>query len=88
MDAVTLRGVRAYGRHGANPGERERRQRRACRHQHMLTAVDHVGDRAGVQRRAALEVPEVLAAVRVERHHVTRSAGEYEAGIGRQDAGP
>lgn len=26
MDAITLRGVRAYGRHGANPGERERRQ--------------------------------------------------------------
>jgi 7,8-dihydroneopterin aldolase/epimerase/oxygenase len=27
MDAITLRGIRAYGRHGADPGERERRQR-------------------------------------------------------------
>ncbi len=26
MDRITLRGVRAYGRHGANPGEREREQ--------------------------------------------------------------
>jgi dihydroneopterin aldolase len=26
MDQITLRAVRAYGRHGANPGERERRQ--------------------------------------------------------------
>lgn len=26
MDAITLRGVRAYGRHGANPGERDVRQ--------------------------------------------------------------
>lgn len=26
MDAITLRGVRAYGRHGSNPGERDRRQ--------------------------------------------------------------
>ena len=26
MDEISLRGVRAYGRHGANPGERERRQ--------------------------------------------------------------
>ncbi|MBV9718430.1 MAG: dihydroneopterin aldolase [Candidatus Eremiobacteraeota bacterium] len=26
MDAISLRGVRAYGRHGANPGERDRRQ--------------------------------------------------------------
>lgn len=26
MDAVTLRGVRAYGRHGWDPRERERRQ--------------------------------------------------------------
>jgi dihydroneopterin aldolase len=26
MDAITLRGIRAYGRHGANPGERDRRQ--------------------------------------------------------------
>ncbi len=26
MDAISLRGVRAYGRHGAGPGERYRRQ--------------------------------------------------------------
>ena len=26
MDRITLRGIRAYGRHGANPGEREREQ--------------------------------------------------------------
>ncbi len=26
MDAIRLRGVRAYGRHGCDPGERERRQ--------------------------------------------------------------
>jgi 7,8-dihydroneopterin aldolase/epimerase/oxygenase len=26
MDMISLRGVRAYGRHGADPGERERRQ--------------------------------------------------------------
>lgn len=26
MDTISLRGVRAYGRHGADPGERERRQ--------------------------------------------------------------
>jgi dihydroneopterin aldolase len=26
MDRISLRGVRAYGRHGANPGERERRR--------------------------------------------------------------
>jgi 7,8-dihydroneopterin aldolase/epimerase/oxygenase len=26
MDAITLRGVRAYGRHGSDTGERERRQ--------------------------------------------------------------
>lgn len=26
MDAITLRGIRAYGRHGANPGERDARQ--------------------------------------------------------------
>lgn len=26
MDRIKLRGVRAYGRHGADPGERERRQ--------------------------------------------------------------
>jgi 7,8-dihydroneopterin aldolase/epimerase/oxygenase len=26
MDAVRLRGIRAYGRHGADPGERNRRQ--------------------------------------------------------------
>lgn len=26
MDAIRLRGVRAYGRHGADPGERERRR--------------------------------------------------------------
>lgn len=26
MDEISLRGVRAYGRHGANPGERDRRQ--------------------------------------------------------------
>ncbi|HLX25958.1 MAG TPA: dihydroneopterin aldolase [Candidatus Cybelea sp.] len=26
MGVIRLRGVRAYGRHGANPGERERRQ--------------------------------------------------------------
>ena len=26
MDAIRLRGVRAYGRHGANPGERDARQ--------------------------------------------------------------
>ena len=26
MDAIALRGVRAYGRHGANPGERDARQ--------------------------------------------------------------
>ena len=34
----------------AEIGERERRQRRAGRHQHVLAAVDHVGDRA--RRRA------------------------------------
>jgi len=26
VDVIALRGVRAYGRHGANPGEREREQ--------------------------------------------------------------
>uniref|UniRef100_E6Q7U4 dihydroneopterin aldolase n=1 Tax=mine drainage metagenome TaxID=410659 RepID=E6Q7U4_9ZZZZ len=26
MDRITLRGIRAYGRHGADPGERERAQ--------------------------------------------------------------
>lgn len=26
MDAITLRRIRAYGRHGANPGERDHRQ--------------------------------------------------------------
>jgi len=26
VDAITLRRIRAYGRHGADPGERERRQ--------------------------------------------------------------
>jgi dihydroneopterin aldolase len=26
LDAISLRGVRTYGRHGANPGERDRRQ--------------------------------------------------------------
>lgn len=26
MDRITLKGVRTYGRHGADPGERERRQ--------------------------------------------------------------
>ena len=26
MDAITLRGIRAYGRHGADEGERDRRQ--------------------------------------------------------------
>lgn len=26
MDAITLRRIRAYGRHGANPGERDRRR--------------------------------------------------------------
>ena len=26
MDRITLRGVRAFGRHGANPGERDREQ--------------------------------------------------------------
>ena len=26
MDAITLHGVRAYGRHGSNIGERDRRQ--------------------------------------------------------------
>lgn len=26
MDAITLQGIRAYGRHGANPGERDARQ--------------------------------------------------------------
>ncbi|MBV9334107.1 MAG: dihydroneopterin aldolase [Candidatus Eremiobacteraeota bacterium] len=26
MDEIALHGVRAYGRHGANPGEREQRQ--------------------------------------------------------------
>ena len=26
MDVISLRGVRAYGRHGANPGERDREQ--------------------------------------------------------------
>jgi dihydroneopterin aldolase/2-amino-4-hydroxy-6-hydroxymethyldihydropteridine diphosphokinase len=26
MDRISLRGVRAYGRHGANPGERDRAQ--------------------------------------------------------------
>ena len=26
MDAITLRGIRAYGRHGSDPDERERRQ--------------------------------------------------------------
>lgn len=26
MDAITLRGIRVYGRHGANPGERAARQ--------------------------------------------------------------
>jgi dihydroneopterin aldolase len=26
MDRITLRGLRVYGRHGANPGERERAQ--------------------------------------------------------------
>ncbi len=26
MDGISLRGVRAYGRHGCDPGERERRQ--------------------------------------------------------------
>ena len=26
MDRIALRGIRAYGRHGADPGERERRQ--------------------------------------------------------------
>ncbi|MGB8909851.1 MAG: dihydroneopterin aldolase [Candidatus Cybelea sp.] len=26
MDEIRLRGVRAYGRHGSDPGERERRQ--------------------------------------------------------------
>jgi dihydroneopterin aldolase len=26
MDVITLRGIRAYGRHGANPGERDREQ--------------------------------------------------------------
>ena len=26
MDSIVLRGVRAWGRHGADPGERERRQ--------------------------------------------------------------
>lgn len=26
MDAISLRGVRAYGRHGSDPGERDRRQ--------------------------------------------------------------
>lgn len=26
MDRITLRGIRAMGRHGANPGEREREQ--------------------------------------------------------------
>ena len=26
MDRIELRGVRAYGRHGADPGERQRRQ--------------------------------------------------------------
>jgi 7,8-dihydroneopterin aldolase/epimerase/oxygenase len=27
MDRITLRGIRAYGRHGANPGERDAAQR-------------------------------------------------------------
>jgi len=26
LDRITLRGIRAYGRHGADPGEREHRQ--------------------------------------------------------------
>lgn len=26
MDVITLSGIRAYGRHGANPGERDREQ--------------------------------------------------------------
>ncbi len=26
MDRITIRGIRAYGRHGADPGERERAQ--------------------------------------------------------------
>lgn len=26
MDVIALRGIRAYGRHGANPGERDREQ--------------------------------------------------------------
>jgi hypothetical protein len=47
----------------AEIGERERRQRRAGWHQHVLTAVDHVCDRPGVERRAGLEVPQVLAAL-------------------------
>src|SRR6476660_10493796 len=48
--------------------EREGGQRRAGGHQHVLLVVDHVGNRAGVERVAGLEVPQVLAGLRVERH--------------------
>src|ERR1700736_4099881 len=68
--------------------ERERRQRCARRHEHVLTAVDHVGDRSRIERGAGLEMPEVLSRACVERHEVARRASEDQVCRGGQHAGP